>query len=113
MARYVAVQKERRILDRMGTLASNATVAASAHDWLEASRDLKEAITECGDCSVKADLHKRLGLIECQSGDLASGEKELLTASSLKPSDPEIANALELIAQARNQQSRSSSGKAQ
>jgi tetratricopeptide (TPR) repeat protein len=112
MARYTTVQKERRILDRMGTLANNATIAASAHDWPEATRDLKEAIMECGDCTVKADLYKRLGLIECQSGDLASGEKELLTANTLKPSDPEVANALELIAQARRQQTTSDSNKA-
>ena len=112
MARYTAVQKERRILDRAGTVANNGAVAASAHDWPEATRQLKEAITECGDCAVKADLHKRLGLIHCQSGDLESCEKELLTANALKPKDPEIARALELVAQARNQRSGDGAGKA-
>jgi tetratricopeptide (TPR) repeat protein len=112
MARFTAVQKERRILDHVGTLANNAAAAASAHDWPEATRQLKEAITECGDCAVKADLHKKLGLIDCQSGNLENGEKELLAANALKPADPEIARALALIAQARNQRSGSDAGKA-
>jgi hypothetical protein len=67
------------------TLANKAAVAASAHDWPEATRQLKEAITECGDCAVKADLHKKLGLIDCQSGNIENGEKELLVANALKP----------------------------
>lgn len=112
MARYVEIQKQRRILDNVGTLANNGVVAASAHDWPEATRQLKAAIAECGDCAVKADLHKKLGLIDCQDGDLNDGEKELLTAKALKPSDPEIQRALELIAEARNQRSASAAGKA-
>jgi tetratricopeptide (TPR) repeat protein len=112
MARYAAVQKERRILDRAGTLANNGAVAASAYDWPEATRELTQAIAECGDCAVKADLHKKLGLIDCRSGDLNNGEKELLTANALKPADPEIARALELIAQSRNQRSGSQTRRA-
>ena len=111
MARYVGIQKQRRILDSAGTLANNGVVAASAHDWPEATRQLKAAIAECGDCAVKADLHKKLGLIDCQAGDLNDGEKELLTAKALKPTDPEIQRALLLIAEARNQHT-AASGKA-
>jgi tetratricopeptide (TPR) repeat protein len=111
MARYSALQKDRRIVDRADTLANNGVVAASAHDWPEATRQLKEAIAECGDCAVKADLHKKLGLINCQAGDLDNGEKELLAANALKPADPQIQRALELIARARNQHS-DSAGKA-
>jgi tetratricopeptide (TPR) repeat protein len=110
MARYVEIQKQRRILDSAGTLANNGVVAASAHDWPEATSQLKAAIAECGDCAVKGDLHKKLGLIDCQAGDLNNGEKELLTAKGLKPTDPEIQRVLQLIAQARNQHS--ASGKA-
>ena len=88
-------------------------MAASAHDWPEAIRQLKEAIAECGDCAAKADLHKKLGLIDCQTGDLDNGEKELLAAKALKPADPEIQRALQLIAQARKQHSGSAPGKAQ
>jgi tetratricopeptide (TPR) repeat protein len=111
MARYVEIQKQRRILDNAGTLANDGVVAASAHDWSEATRQLKAAIAECGNCAVKADLHKKLGLIDCQAGDLNNGEKELLAAKASKPSDPEIQRALELITQARNQHSASAAGK--
>jgi tetratricopeptide (TPR) repeat protein len=111
MARYTAIQKERQILDRAGTLANNGMVAATAHDWPEAIRQLKDAIKECGECAAKADLHKKLGIINCQAGDLANGEKELLAAKALKPADPEIQRALELIAQARKQHSESAGGK--
>jgi tetratricopeptide (TPR) repeat protein len=111
MARYVEIQKQRRILDNAGTLANDGVVAASAHDWSEATRQLKAAIAECGNCAVKADLHKKLGLIDCQAGDLNNGEKELLAAKTSKPSDPEIQRALELITQARNQHSASAAGK--
>jgi tetratricopeptide (TPR) repeat protein len=113
MTRYTDIQKQRRILDRAGTLANNAVVAASAHDWPEATRQMKEAIAECGDCAVKADLHKKLGLIDCQAGDLDNGQKELTAANTLKPSDPEVHRALELIARARKQSSASAARKAQ
>jgi tetratricopeptide (TPR) repeat protein len=112
MTRYTAIQKERQILDRADTLANNGVIAASAHDWPEAIRQLKEAITECGDCAAKADLHKKLGLIDCQAGDLGNGEKELLAASALKTADLEIQRALNLIARARNQHAESAAGKA-
>jgi len=107
MARYVEIQKQRRILDRIGTLANNGVVAASAHDWSQATSQLKAAIAECGDCVVRGDLHKKLGLIDCQAGNLDEGEKELVAAKVLKPADPEIQRALQLIAEARNQHSAS------
>jgi tetratricopeptide (TPR) repeat protein len=112
MARYTAVQTERRILDRADTLANNGIEAASAHDWPEAIRQLKEAIAACGDCAAKADLHRKLGIIDCQAGDLDNGEKELLAAKALNPADPVTQAALELIARARSQHSASTAGKA-
>lgn len=112
MARYSAVHKELRILDQADTLANDGVLAASAHDWPEATRKLKEAIAECGDCAAKADLHKKLGLINCQAGDLDNGEKELMAANALKPADPEIQRALKLIARARNRHSEAAAGKA-
>jgi tetratricopeptide (TPR) repeat protein len=112
MARYIAVQKEQRILDRADTLANNGIEAASAHDWPEAIQQLKEAISACGDCAAKADLHRKLGIIDCQDGDLDNGEKELLAAKALKPDDPVTQAALELAAQARRQPPTSAGGKA-
>jgi tetratricopeptide (TPR) repeat protein len=105
MAHYLAVQKERSILDRADTLANNGVEAASAHDWPEAIRQLNEALAACGECAAKADLHRKLGIIDCQAGDLNNGEKELLAAKALKPDDPVTQAALELIVQARSQHS--------
>lgn len=113
MARYSTIQKERQILDRAGTLANNGSVAASAHDWPEAIKQVKEALVECGDCTAKAGLHKELGMIYCRAGDLNNGEKELLAAKALKPADPATQAALELIAQARSKRTASTPRKAQ
>lgn len=111
MARYMAVQKERRILDRADTLANNGVEAASAHDWPGAIQQLEQAIAACGECAAQADLHRKLGIVECQAGDLDKGEKNLLAAKALKPSDPVTQAALELVTQARRQQSAAAAGK--
>jgi tetratricopeptide (TPR) repeat protein len=100
-ARYAEVQKKRRVLDRADTLANNGIESASAHDWPGAIQQMQEAIRACGDCAAKADLHRKLGIIDCQAGDLSNGEKELLEAKALRPDDPVTQAALELIAQAR------------
>jgi len=112
MARYVDVQKERHILDRADLLANDGVEAESAHDWPAAIKQLKEAIAACGDCVARADLHRKLGIIDCQAGDLNNGEKELLAAKALKPNDPVTQAALELIAQARSRHSAAAAGKA-
>ena len=99
-------------LDRTDSLTNNGIEAEAAHDWPEAIRQLKEAIVTCGDCAAKADLHRKLGIIDCQAGDLVNGEKELLAAKALKPDDPVTQAALELVARARSQYSKSAAGKA-
>jgi len=104
MARYKEVQNNHRIRDQAGVLANDALAAGSAHDWPEAIRKFQEAVEVCGDCFIKADLHKKLGLTLCQMGDLQMGEKELRLAQSLKPSDPDIVRVLERLATARAKQ---------
>jgi tetratricopeptide (TPR) repeat protein len=104
MARYLAVQKERRILDKADALANSGIEAASAHDWPAAIQQMKDAIAACGECVAKADLFRKLGIVECQAGDLENGEKELLAAKALKPDDPITQAALELTVQARSRQ---------
>jgi tetratricopeptide (TPR) repeat protein len=112
MARYSEVQKKRRIVDQAGTLGNDAVAAGAAHDWPEAIRQFKQAIGVCGDCVMQADLHKNLGLIDCQMGDIDGGEKELRLAQASKPADPDIERALSLIAQARARHAASGSEKA-
>jgi tetratricopeptide (TPR) repeat protein len=100
-ARYSEVQKKHRIVDEAGTLGNDALAAAGAHEWPEAIRQFQRAIEVCGDCAIKADLHKKLGLTECQMGDIERGEMELRLAQTLKPGDTDIKRALERIALAR------------
>jgi hypothetical protein len=61
---------------------------------------------------MKADLLKKLGLINCQAGNLDDGQRELLAAKALKPTDLEIQRALQLVAEARNQHAGTAAGKA-
>jgi tetratricopeptide (TPR) repeat protein len=101
LTRYRDVQKKRDIVDQAGTLGNDALAAGAAHDWPEAIRQFQKAIEVCGDCAIKADLHKKLGLTDCQMGDIDNGEKELRLAQALKPADPDIERALGRIALAR------------
>jgi tetratricopeptide (TPR) repeat protein len=101
VASRLAPHKERRIIDRAETLANDAVASMQAQDWPEAIPHLKQAIAACGECSVRAERHKKLGLMHCHAGHLDSGEKELRLAQAAKPDDPEVERALALIAQAR------------
>jgi Flp pilus assembly protein TadD len=107
MARYREVQKTRNIVDQAGTLGNDALAAGKAHDWPEAISQFHKAIDLCGNCPLKPDLHKKLGLTYCQMGDLDKGEKELRLAQGLKPADPDIERALGRIAAVRAKQSAS------
>lgn len=111
MTRYIAVQNEQLILERVDMLANHGIEDASAHHWPEAIRQMKEAIAACGDCVEKAHLYRKLGIIDCQAGDLDECEKELLTAKALNPADPVTQAALELAARARIQHSASANVK--
>ena len=110
MARYSDVQKKRDIVDQAGTLGNDALAAGAAHDWPEAIRQFQKAIEVCGDCAIKGDLHKKLGLTDCQMGDIDNGEKELRLAQALKPADPDIERALARIALARTERGTSHPG---
>jgi len=101
-ARFVDLQKQRRITERADTLGNFALAAASARDWNQAVAQLEEAVQVCGSCPSKSDLHKNLGLIYCRSGNLEKGERELRMAESLEPADPDIKKALEVITELKS-----------
>ena len=67
-------------------------------EWQAAVLTLQEAVQLCASCSLEADLHQRLGLAECHSGNLAEGERELRVALALKPNDRETTLALQWVA---------------
>jgi Flp pilus assembly protein TadD len=79
------------------TLSNFALAAANRGDYGQAISQLHDAIAQCGECVSRADLHKNLGLIECKSGNVQNGKKNLLVANSLKPNDPDVLKALALV----------------
>jgi Flp pilus assembly protein TadD len=96
-ARFMHLQTQQRATDDAQTIGNNALNAAAADDWGTAISQLKKAIDRCGECSVRPQLHKNLGLVYCRSGDLKNGERELLEADKLLPGDADIAKALQMI----------------
>jgi tetratricopeptide (TPR) repeat protein len=82
---------------RARALSNFALGAARDEDWPKAIEQLREAIEVCGDCSVRALLHKNLGLILAQSSNNAGAVAELSVAHELDPNDRDIAYALELL----------------
>ena len=78
-----------------------ALASAAARDWPQAVAQLREAIEVCGNCRARGELHKNLGLIYCRSGQLKDGESELRLASTLKPGDSDVAQALKMIENSR------------
>jgi tetratricopeptide (TPR) repeat protein len=101
-ARFVELQRKRRITERADTLGNFALAAASARDWNQAVAQLEEAVAICGNCQSKGDLHKNLGLIYCRSGNLEKGERELQIAASLKPDDHDIKKSLSILAELKS-----------
>ena len=95
--RFVALQKKSQNADRAESLANVAIRAAQSKDWPKALAQLREALELCGECRIRADLHKNLGLIYCHSGDLVNGERQLRTALTMKPHDADIQQALKVI----------------
>ena len=91
------LKREENAAERAGVLSNFALEAAEAEDWPQAIGKLREALELCGECSVRARLHKNLGLIMAQSGDNAAAVEELAIAHELDPEDRDIEYALELL----------------
>jgi hypothetical protein len=96
-ARFEKLQTDQHIMDRAQSLGNFALASADAHDWPQAVAQLKEAITVCGDCSARSQLHKDLGLIYCHSGSFIVGRASLLEAQKFLPGDPDVAQARRLL----------------
>jgi tetratricopeptide (TPR) repeat protein len=90
--------EQQQILSQAETLGNFALASAKAHDYVAAFEQLREAIALCGNCSVGSKLHKSLGLIQCQSGDIKAGRQELELALRQKPDDSETKQALAVLA---------------
>jgi Flp pilus assembly protein TadD len=102
--RFAAMQRRNQLTSQVDTLGNFALASANRGDFAQAIAQFHEALQQCGDCVSKPDLHKDLGLIECKSGDVANGAKDLRIAASLKPQDAEIKTALDIASRALEQQ---------
>ena len=100
-ARIAAVQEKEHLIDQARAVAHDAIASMQADDWPEAMKGMKKALQICGDCNIKAALHKNIGLISCDIGDLDDGETELRLALALEPGDRQVERALALVAQVR------------
>lgn len=97
LQRFLALKQRDDHLDQVKSLGNQAYAAMNKGQWSEAISCLREAINQCGNCEVLADLHKDLGLALCHSGNLAEGKKELQIALHLNPSDRDTLQALNAI----------------
>jgi tetratricopeptide (TPR) repeat protein len=97
LARFNALETQRRLTDRVQQLGNFGLEAANARNWTQAIDDLKEALQICGDCRFSADLHRNLGLVYCHKGDIEDGKRELEAALKLKPDDADARKALEIL----------------
>jgi len=94
--RFMKLQELQSAADDAEAMGNDALNAA-AGDPAKAIAGLKAAIERCGECSVRWQLHKNLGLVYCRSGDLKNGKSELLQADKMLPGDANIARALKLL----------------
>ena len=92
-----AQQSRLHASQRVDLLTQLAQEATAARDWPSALALFQEALRECHGCASAAELHKALGMIHCQTGKLASGERELRTALKLKANDSGAADVLSRI----------------
>jgi tetratricopeptide (TPR) repeat protein len=97
LARFNALEKQRRLSDRVQQLGNFGLEAYNARNWTQAIEDLKEALEICGDCRFSADLHRNLGLVYCHKGAIEDGKRELEAALKLKPDDADARKALEIL----------------
>ena len=96
--RFAALQQKRQMTDQADTLGNfglaSARPAIGRRQWLV----LRKPLQVCGQCKSLGDIHKNLGLIYCRSGDLRNGEEQLRLALKLKPNDPDVLKALQVVA---------------
>jgi Flp pilus assembly protein TadD len=95
--RFDALKEGQQKTGQAETVSNFALVAARAADWSKTIEQLRKAIEICGNCRSTGDLHKNLGLIYGQSGNLKDAELELRLAQKLKPNDPDVLRGLQII----------------
>ncbi len=86
-------------MESIKSLGNRGVEAMQQQEWPSAIDFFEQAIRMCGQCTLLGDLKKNLGLAACHSGDLDTGQRELMEALRLKPADSDIVVALRWIQQ--------------
>lgn len=103
LKRFDDLHSERLTVDHVTEMGNEAYSSMQRQDWTTAINKLQDAITACGKCALQADLHQRLGLAECHSGDLDAGERELRLSLSLNPNNRQTVQALQWVEDHKSQ----------
>jgi tetratricopeptide (TPR) repeat protein len=103
LKKFTDLHDERLTVDHVTEMGNEAYSAMENQDWATAIAKLQDAITACGECALQADLHQRLGLADCHSGDLDAGERELRLSLSMNPNSRKTVEALQWVAEHRSQ----------
>jgi tetratricopeptide (TPR) repeat protein len=95
--RLQALELSHHVSERVGLLKELAEEAASARDWPAVVVTYQEAVRVCGHCGLAPELHKGLGIAYSQTGQLASGERELRISLQFRPNDTETREIIRRI----------------
>lgn len=97
-ARLRATRQAEMTATRARLLNNAALQAAHRQDWPQAVTQLREALAACGDCTDRGTLHRNLGLVLAQAGQIGQARGELEHALRLDANDRDAALALEILA---------------
>jgi len=97
LERFKELKQRDKQLEQVKVLGNQAYVSMMNGQWAAAVSPLRDAIVQCGNCEVLADLHKDLGLALLHTGNAREGRAELRTALRLNPSDRDALKGLAAI----------------
>lgn len=100
LARFQHLQQLHASLSHIKTLGNMAVIASSHGDWPKAIALFREAVAQCGSCSIEAGLRKDLGLDLCRDGQIAAGKDQLEKSLRLNPNDMDTLRALRILHEA-------------
>jgi tetratricopeptide (TPR) repeat protein len=82
-----ALQTRHQLKQKVDLLLRLAQEAAAARNWSGALAYLQEGLKECAHCGSAREVHRGLGMVYCQTGNLANALQELQVVLELRPND--------------------------
>ena len=97
LARFAALKQNEQRTALVDGLQIAGWTAARSGNWPKAIAKLQEALSTCGDCRDRAALHRMLGLVYADSGDVTTARRELASALQLNATDATARAAMEKL----------------